>query len=169
MVENIDDILIVSGGGGGANYRSENYGEGNGGHGGGFVGGNGDSTNHTNDYGYGYGYGGTQTEGGSHFWNGTVDQTKSGLFGQGGGIEIGLNAQSGGGGGFYGGGPGGHGGAGGGSGYIGNSLLANKSMYCYNCTTSNEESTKHTPQHVIMLMLQKIVLKKEMVMQSLLI
>lgn len=145
LVENIDDILIVSGGGGGANYRSENYGEGNGGHGGGFVGGNGDSTNHTNDYGYGYGYGGTQTEGGSHFWNGTVDQTKSGLFGQGGGIEIGLTAQSGGGGGFYGGGPGGHGGAGGGSGYIGNSLLINKSMYCYNCTANSVENTRTYP------------------------
>ena len=30
----------------------------------------------------------------------------------------------------------------GGSGYIGNSLLTNKAMYCYNCTESNEESTK---------------------------
>lgn len=31
---------------------------------------------------------------------------------------------------------------GGGSGYIGNSLLTEKSMYCYNCTESSEESTK---------------------------
>ena len=31
---------------------------------------------------------------------------------------------------------------GGGSGYIGNSLLTNKVMYCYNCEESNEESTK---------------------------
>ena len=31
---------------------------------------------------------------------------------------------------------------GGGSGYIGNSLLTNKAMYCYNCEESNEESTK---------------------------
>ena len=30
----------------------------------------------------------------------------------------------------------------GGSGYIGNSLLTNKAMYCYNCEESNEESTK---------------------------
>ena len=30
----------------------------------------------------------------------------------------------------------------GGSGYIGNSLLTNKVMYCYNCEESNEESTK---------------------------
>lgn len=33
-------------------------------------------------------------------------------------------------------------GGGGGSGYIGNSLLTNKAMYCYNCEESNEESTK---------------------------
>ena len=31
---------------------------------------------------------------------------------------------------------------GGGSGYIGNSLLTNKVMYCYNCEESSEESTK---------------------------
>ena len=33
-------------------------------------------------------------------------------------------------------------GGGGGSGYIGNSLLKDKVMYCYNCEESNEESTK---------------------------
>lgn len=33
-------------------------------------------------------------------------------------------------------------GAGGGSGYIGNVLLTNKVMYCYNCTESGDESTK---------------------------
>ena len=33
-------------------------------------------------------------------------------------------------------------GGGGGSGYIGNSLLFNKYMYCYNCTTSLDISTK---------------------------
>ena len=50
----------------------------------------------------------------------------------------------GGGAGFYGGSMGGDYGAagGGGSGYIGNPLLTEKSMYCYNCTESNEESTK---------------------------
>ena len=31
---------------------------------------------------------------------------------------------------------------GGSSGYIGNSLLTNKAMYCYNCEDSSEESTK---------------------------
>lgn len=29
-----------------------------------------------------------------------------------------------------------------GSGYIGNSQLTNKTMYCYNCEESTEESTK---------------------------
>ena len=37
---------------------------------------------------------------------------------------------------------GGGGGGGGGSGYIGNSLLSNKAMYCYICTTSNDTNTK---------------------------
>lgn len=44
--------------------------------------------------------------------------------------------------GFYGGGSAGNGGGAGGSGYIGNSLLTNKVMYCYNCATSNDTSTK---------------------------
>lgn len=33
-------------------------------------------------------------------------------------------------------------GAAGGSGYIGNSLLTNKAMYCYNCTASSDAATK---------------------------
>ena len=33
-------------------------------------------------------------------------------------------------------------GGGGGSGYIGNTLLTNKVMYCYDCEESSEESTK---------------------------
>ena len=55
----------------------------------------------------------------------------------------------GGGGGFYGGFASGYttgaytnGGGAGGSGYIGNSLLNEKTMYCYNCTESSETSTK---------------------------
>ena len=48
---------------------------------------------------------------------------------------------AGGGGGFYGGKSGFYNAAGG-SGYIGNTLLTNKSMYCYNCTKSDEISTK---------------------------
>lgn len=144
LENNKDNILIVSGGGGGANYRSENYGEGNGGSAGGFIGVNGESTNHSNGYGYGYGYGGSQTAGGTMFWESSIENNNiiPGAFGQGSGTELGCFAQSGGGGGYYGGGAGGHGGAGGGSSYIGNPLLTNKSMYCYNCTTSSEESTK---------------------------
>jgi len=49
---------------------------------------------------------------------------------------------SGGGGGLYGGICGFFNGSGGGSGYIASSSLTNKSMYCYSCTESNEESTK---------------------------
>ena len=52
---------------------------------------------------------------------------------------------AGGGGGFFGGGSGSTGAwdcGGGGSGYIGNSLLTEKAMYCYNCAESNETSTK---------------------------
>ena len=35
-----------------------------------------------------------------------------------------------------------YGGGGGGSSYIGNSLLSDKAMYCYNCTASNDTNTK---------------------------
>ena len=83
------------------------------------------------------GYGGTQSEGGSGYNNGT--------FGKGG--NSGLTGDSGGagGGGFYGGGSGDdayYSSGGGGSGYIGNSLLTNKVMYCYNCEESTKENTK---------------------------
>ena len=54
----------------------------------------------------------------------------------------GYTKSSGGGSGFYGGGNGMFTGSGGGSGYIGNSLLTDKVMYCYNCQESSEESTK---------------------------
>ncbi len=62
--------------------------------------------------------------------------------------DYGAEGTAGGGGGWYGGfaqtlnGYGSDGGAGGGSGYIGNPLLTNKTMYCYNCEESTEESTK---------------------------
>lgn len=122
---NQDDLLIVSGGGGGgrwqANYAAGRYGYG--GSGGGYIGVTAyDIASKTNVY------GGTQegpTEGGA-----------KGSFGQG-GVST---AQGAGGGGYYGGNVGGPGG--GGSGYIGNSLLTEKTMYCYNCEESSEESTK---------------------------
>ena len=140
------NVLIVSGGGGGANYRNEGYGEGNGGCGGGITGCNGVTTNYSNGYGYGYGSGGTQSAAGTLVWyNGTgpIGSVSSSGFGYAAATSsvMGTGAQSGGGGGYYGGGASGHGGAGGGSGYIGNTSLTSKAMYCYNCPTSTATST----------------------------
>ena len=108
-------VLIVGGGGGGGAY----YGDG--GSGGGFSGTYGTSSSTVF---------GTQTSGNS-FGSGGTGVTNNG----GGG---------GGGGGYYGGGGGAASGSSGGSGsgYIGNTLLTNKYMYCYNCSTSDVESTK---------------------------
>ena len=136
----IKDILIVSGGGGGTSYQGDSNGAytGHGGHGGGFKGSNG--TNKRT--GWNPGYGGTQTSGGASGGGNKVNgenRGDAGTFGQGGN---GIHYSGGGGGGFYGGGASNQSGAGGGSGYIGNSLLTEKSMYCYNCEESTEESTK---------------------------
>ena len=127
-----DNILIVSGGGGGGgictNQSLVNEYQ-NGASSGGFIGNtvNGSCANRAPT-------GGTQTSGGIDH-----DNNVNGYFGHGG-----NGNGSGGGGGFYG---GSHGwncgsGAGGGSSYIGNQLLANKVMYCYNCQESAEENTK---------------------------
>lgn len=114
------DILIVSGGGGGSyNISGSNAG--------GYVGQNG-----SNRDGFSTAFGGNQEKGGAGYVNGS--------FGSGGSCTDANCA--GGGGGFYGGGGAwGIEGAGG-SGYIGNPLLKNKAMYCYNCEESSEESTK---------------------------
>ena len=137
-----ESILLVSGaGGGGSIYAVEsNYGYG--GKGGGYIGGNGTS-NKSDDY---RGIGGTQNKGGITVALATQGTIFQGSFGQGGSqlASGGLRVSGGGGSGFYGGsfaydyGAGG----GGGSGYIGNTLLTNKVMYCYNCQESSEESTK---------------------------
>lgn len=128
------DILIVSGGGGGSEWLN-----GQGGSGGGYIGGFGtrDNKKHT--------MGGTQDSGGkSAVIDSRSGTTKiyDGFFGKGGYSADGDGGGSGGDG-FYGGGASSYtyGGAGG-SGYIGNSLLTNKVMYCYNCEESSEESTK---------------------------
>lgn len=113
-----DDILIVSGGGGGLVIANYPYNCGAGGSGGGVIAN--DSTNLCRDQ--HIGTGGTNSKG---YAFGTS----------------GDNFGSGGGGGYYG-GSGNISGGGGGSGYIGNSLLTNKVMYCYNCEESSEESTK---------------------------
>lgn len=146
---NISDILIVAGGGGGGQVYNETNGidfSGIGGHAGGYIGGSGTLLSETA---YGYGTGGTQTAGG-----GVVDikipqsapSATYGSFGEGASVKCSYRDlyiySSGGGGGFYGGGAVEHGPAGGGSGYIGNSLLSDKSMYCYNCEQSSEMSSK---------------------------
>lgn len=127
------DILIVSGGGGGSYYHigennkyfySMEYGDA-----GGYIGNTGKSS--WGSEGNLYASGGLQTGIGS-------DGEYKGSFGNG---ANGTLEAAGGGGGLYGGNSN-RGIAGGGSGYIGNSILTNKAMYCYNCKESSEESTK---------------------------
>ena len=123
--EKVDRLLIVAGGGGSAERLS-------GGSGGGYIGGSGYGTGYSN------GTGGTQDSGGLAGDNGFP-----GTFGAGGsGIPTdGTDSGPGGGGGFYGGGGVNFaGGAGGGSGYIGNTSLTDKIMYCYNCQESTAEA-----------------------------
>ena len=113
-----DEILLVASGGAGA-YGYESYWW-SGNSGGGFRGG------YSNDI------------------NAAATQTSGYAFGQA-GISTDPKAtnHSGGGGGWYGGySYWGEIGAGGGSSYIGNPNLIEKSMFCYNCEESNEESTK---------------------------
>ena len=123
LLENFkDNILIVSGGGGGAlNYNNSFY-YATGGAGGGYIG--------------GYSIGklmnssplpGTQNSG-SNFGNSITTEGYWNISGGGGGYYGGFSLDASGG--------------SGGSGYIGNSLLKDKVMYCYNCEESNEESTK---------------------------
>lgn len=142
-----DKILIVSGGGGGSYFSIGNSVSANGGSAGGYVGNNGIETSE----GWGTaGFGGTQTSPGYSLCDVTTcNSTNNGLdkrqygvadFGLGGANSV---PSSGGGSGYYGGGASVHvQSGGGGSSYIGNSMLINKSMYCYNCTESSEESTK---------------------------
>ena len=124
LKDNKDDILIVSGGGGPSGYFSASYGL---------------------YYGYGGSGGGLSGNGGTS--EGAINENKGGLGGtQTTGYAFGQGQTNGnfaGGGGFYGGtAQTDYRGGGGGSGYIGNSLLKNKAMYCYNCTESSEEATK---------------------------
>lgn len=130
LSERRNDILIVAGGGGGGAGVSANYGLG--GAGGGDSGQRG--TNYKNNV--GWGAGGTQSEGGCK--TNFLASGNCGSFGLGNSTSSGHGGA--GGGGFYGGGSSDGsniGGGGGGSGYIGNSMLTNKYMYCYNCTPSD--------------------------------
>ena len=147
LESNQADILIVSGAGGGAYYGSQEIQ--NGGSGGGYIGNNGSQT--TQGWGS-FGYAGSQNEGGYSLCDDITCSANDfergkysiGSFGHGGGTSVNHPIpSSGGGSGYYGGGGSTHvQSGGGGSGYIGNSLLTEKSMYCYNCTESTEESTR---------------------------
>ncbi len=128
LSDKLESILIVAGGGGGAAYEGTAF-NANGGSGGGINGVMSTSTN--SNY---VSSGATQTSSGTGFYPGT--------FGKG-GCNATSNGCSGGGGGLYGGDAARYSGGGaGGSGYIGNTILTEKSMYCYNCTTSDNEHTK---------------------------
>lgn len=145
LEDKINDILIVAGAGGGGYYYgiSENFMV-NGGHGGGYTGNNGNvrvTTGYTPSSDIAS-TGGNQSNGGS---GNNSNNNYSGKFGQGGNGS--SKRGTGGGSGFYGGGGTYNVGyssesGGGGSSYIGNSLLTNKAMYCYDCEESSEESTK---------------------------
>ena len=135
LSEKRDNILIVAGGGGGSFYEGGTGAIG--GSAGGYLGNNGLYHNR------GIPYGGSQASGGTNADSSSI----SGSFGQGG---TGPDFSAGGGAGFYGGAAGGtdrseqgdYGTGAGGSGYIGNSLLTSKAMYCYNCTASSDTATK---------------------------
>ena len=132
----ISELLIVSGGGGGSMeyYNSSQYNSyGTGVSGGGYIGGS--------AFGYYWGTGNKSVVGGAQEpTTGLESSQHAGSFGQ--GYDNVSTPGVGGGGGFYGGNSQQSIGGSGGSGYIGNTLLTDKSMYCYNCTESTEESTK---------------------------
>ncbi len=131
-----DSVLIVAGGGGaGVGSIVSDVLPGSGG---GYMGVNGSNRGGGSDF---SGSGATQTQGGG---DRSYRECGLGSFGQGGNFCNGGYGGAGGGGGFYGGGGGSraHASGGGGSGYIGNELLTNKIMWCYNCTESEDEKTK---------------------------
>lgn len=142
----ISNILIVSGAGGGSAGWTSNYTVYSaGGSAGGILGNSGIlGTNSQSSGAYTLPNGGSQTAGGTKS-TGTEASGSVGAFGKGG--ASGNRVYGGGGAGYYGGGGGGSSfytslsGAGGSS-YIGNLLLINKSMYCYNCEESSDLSTK---------------------------
>ncbi len=130
---NLSKILIIAGGGGGAVTKSTTKG----GSGGGYIGSVGSASSsqfNTSTY---LPYGGTQTGVGFAYQT----TARQGAFGT--GHTSNTNGWGGGGGGGLYGGSNGYGTTGaGGSGYIGNSLLSDKVMYCYNCSESADASTK---------------------------
>ena len=150
-----DDILIVSGGGGGISrwlYNGSSFSYTSGGNAGGFTGKSPAVVSLGSAWKTTIATGGTQTSGGQGISggvlnNGSYNTKYSGTFGKGASTDgncgdSGAGGGGAGGGGFYGGGAGAVKGGAGGSSYIGNLLLTNKSMYCYDCEESTEESTK---------------------------
>ena len=124
-----NSLLIVAGGGGGADANDSRF-WGSGGDAGGYIGQNGNGGSN------GISIGGSQVNAGT-------GNCTSGSFGTGASNSSENACASGGGGaGYYGGGTSINAGGAGGSSYIGDSLLTEKSMYCYNCQESSEESTK---------------------------
>ena len=139
---NKSNVLIVAGAGGGGGWHYKRYLITNsspylphhGASGGGYIGNSGITESNS------LGTGGTQISAGVN--GSTNNSTVSASFGYGGNYNVQI-PNAGGGSGFYGGGSAYYdGSSGGGSGYIGNSLLIDKTMYCYNCEESSEESTK---------------------------
>lgn len=119
----LNELLIVSAGGGGGSQEMGYTGYCYGGSGGGITGTVGSLNPNRGEGGPGLASAPTQSSGYAF----GAGQPGGGWSGSGGG-------------GYYG-GLAGCGGSGGSS-YIGNPLLVNKSMYCYNCTTSSAEATK---------------------------
>ena len=143
-VSKLDQVLIVAGGGGGAYIHNAGTGYASiGGSGGGYIG-TAATTSGSNGK---QGLGGSQTAGGRYTSSTETTSTIFGSFGKGGTPSASWGSA--GGGGYYGGGASygstssnGNSGGGGGSGYIGNSLLTDKVMYCYSCTASTGADTK---------------------------
>lgn len=143
-VSKLDQVLIVAGGGGGAYIHNAGTGYASiGGSGGGYIG-TAATTSGSNGK---QGLGGSQTAGGRYTSSTETTSTIFGSFGKGGTPSASWGSA--GGGGYYGGGASygstssnGNSGGGGGSGYIGNSLLTDKVMYCYSCTASTGAATK---------------------------
>ena len=132
LENDIDKILIVSGGGAGSYFYNVNY-RGKGGSAGGYIGNSGFmkclncGTSETNHY----------ASGGTNIGTGEIGSAAS--FGK--GADANNTEKIGGGSGLYGGNSDSFNG-GGGSSYIGNSRLINKYMTCFECQESSDVSTK---------------------------
>ena len=139
-------MIVAAGGGGGFGYKTVSTSDysGSGGNAGGISG------NNANRSGlcYWIASGATQTSGGRISYcsginssiDGGIKTGQYGSFGVG-GNSLGSSG-AGGGGGYYGGSFSHYAGGSGGSSYIGNPLLTNKVMYCYNCAQSSDAATK---------------------------